>query len=707
MTKEHQTGRQKLQLPATIENYNSQIAVPFPDEEEHLDEISAKLEDALREADTSVDRLDKDYMDLKLYMVQNRGDIDPHEMFQNELALNRIDHSGAFAVSVRDKIAKLKDSPYFARIDFTPQDDQEASPYYIGRFGFTHQNQMLIFDWRAPISSMFYDCEIGPAGYDAPVGRVEGRLSRKRQFKIKHGVMEYALESSVNIQDDILQRELSHTSDEKMKSIIATIQKEQNQVIRNESAKTLIIQGVAGSGKTSIALHRIAFLLYRFKDRLSAKNVTILSPNKVFSDYISNVLPELGEEPIYELSFADIAEVQLEGIISFEADKDPLETHDSKWAERVRFKSTLDFLDLLDRYIQQIPERVFEAQDYAFGRFTAKADWILARFCAYNKYPVKQRLQKIADDIYERFETDNIREDDLPKARTILKSLNGMLRVKNSIALYKDFYKQMNIPELFIMPEKKTLEWADVYPFLYLHAAFEALKESQTIRHLVIDEMQDYTPAQYAVMNLLFHCQKTILGDFGQMINPNHLHTLQDMGRLYEDAELVKLNKSYRSTYEIIHFAKRIQNISTLEAIERHGEEPALMKFRDSDDEIRYLQDRIKAFIDSENATLGIIMKTNRSAKTLFDIFADSYDVHLISPDSTNFANGISITSVQMSKGLEFDEVIIPSADDTTYSSEYDRSLLYIACTRAMHRLTLTYTGQQTKLIDREVTPDR
>jgi len=265
----------------------------------------------------------------------------------------------------------------------------------------------------------------------------------------------------------------------------------------------------------------------------------------------------------------------------------------------------------------------------------------------------------------------------------------------------------MNIPELFIMPEKKTLEWADVYPFLYLHAAFEGLKESQTIRHLVIDEMQDYTPVQYAVMNLLFRCQKTILGDFGQMINPNHLHTLQDMGRLYEDAELVKLDKSYRSTYEIIHFAKRIQSISTLEAIERHGEEPALIKFRDRDDEIRYLQDRIKAFIDSENATLGIIMKTNRSAETLFDIFADSYDVHLISPDSTNFANGISITSVQMSKGLEFDEVIIPSADDTTYSSEYDRSLLYIACTRAMHRLTLTYTGQQTKLIDREVTPDR
>lgn len=706
MTEEHRTVRQELQVPAAIEKDNSQIAVPFPDEEEHLSDIRTKLEDALREADASVDRFDKDYKDLKLYMVQNRGDIDPHEMFQNELALNRIDNSGNFAVSMRDRIAKLKDSPYFARIDFRPQTEYEALPYYIGRFSFTHENQMLIFDWRAPIASMFYDYEIGPAGYDAPVGRVEGMLSRKRQFKIRHGRMEYVLESSVNIHDDVLQRELSHTSDEKMKSIIATIQKEQNQVIRNESAKTLIIQGVAGSGKTSVALHRIAFLLYRFKDRLSSKNIMILSPNKVFGDYISNVLPELGEEPIYELTFADIAEVQLEGIISFEADKDPLEADDSKWAERTRFKSTLNFLDLLDRYIKQMTEWVFEAQDYTFGRFTAKADWIQERFNAYNNCPVKQRLQRIADDIYERFETANIMEDDLPKAKTILKSLNGMLRIKNSIALYKDFYKQMNIPELFVMPDKKTLEWSDVYPFLYLRAAFEGLKESKTIRHLVIDEMQDYTPVQYAVINLMFRCEKTILGDFGQMVNPYHLHTLQDIGRLYENAELVKLNKSYRSTCEIIHFAKRIQSISTLEAIERHGEKPALIKCRDRDEEIRYLQDRIKVFLDSENATMGILLKTNRSAKALFDILSVNYDVRLIAPDSANFTNGISITSVQMSKGLEFDEVIIPFADETTYFGEYDRSLLYIACTRAMHRLTLTYSGRQTKLIDRETMPD-
>ncbi len=674
-------------------------APAFPDEITHLDDIKGKLDNAVKQAHDSVGHIDQEYMDVKRYMVQHRGEIDPHEMFQNEMALKRIDKRGAIAAEIRDKLAKLLDSPYFARIDFRETAKETPAAFYIGRFSFSRGNELLISDWRSPVASMFYDCEVGPAGYDAPAGRFDGELTRKRQFRIKNGQMEYALESSVNIQDDILQRELSHTSDEKMKSIISTIQKEQNLAIRNEKAGTLLIQGVAGSGKTSIALHRIAYLLYRFKDRLSAKNVTILSPNKVFGDYISNVLPELGEEPIYGMSFADIAGVQLEGIIRFEPDKDPLETDDPKWAERVRFKSTLDFKKLMDEYLARMPETIFEPSDYTFGRFSAKREWIQNRFAAYHRLPVKRRLVMMADDIHEQFETGNFMDEPLPKARTILKSLTAMLKVKNTLSLYKDFYKQNNIADKFVMPAKKTLEWADVYPFMYFHAAFEGLRESRVIRHLVIDEMQDYTPVQYAVMNILFKCRKTILGDFGQFINPNHLHTLGDLRQLYEGAELVELNKSYRSTYEIITFAKRIQNIASLEAVERHGEAPDLIYCRDGQEELRWIKKKIDAFQNSEHVTLGIILKTNSAAKALYDVLSRDYEVHLISPESAAFMNGISITSVQMSKGLEFDEVIIPATNNETYSSEYDRSLLYIACTRAMHRLSLTYTGELTRLI--------
>ncbi|NJA19534.1 AAA family ATPase [Clostridioides difficile] len=680
--------------------YDAELLTFFPDEIAHLIEINNKLDNAFKKAENLVDKLDKDYMDAKMYMVKNRGEIDPHEMFQNEQGLKQIDNYGAFMVKVRDKINKIKDSPYFARIDFRLKDMDDESKYYIGRFAFDYEDELIILDWRSPIASMFYDYEIGKAGYDAPIGWVDGEITRKRQFKIKNGKLEYTLESSINIQDDILQKELSHTSDEKMKSIISTIQKEQNQIIRNDKADTLIIQGVAGSGKTSIALHRIAFLLYRFKDKISANNVIILSPNKVFGDYISNVLPELGEEPLCELSFENIAEVQLDRVINFESEKDPLEINDAKWSERVRFKSTLDFVKLIDDYIKQMPNKIFIPKDYTFGSFTAKSDWIQSRFEAYNRYPVKKRLEKVAEDIHYKFESDNIMEEDLPKVKSILKSLNGMLTIKNTLTLYKDFFKQMNISNMFVMVEKKTLEWSDVYPFIYIHAAYEGIQEDKIIRHIVIDEMQDYTPIQYAVINLLFKCKKTILGDFGQLVNPNHTHTLDDMKQLYNDGELVMLNKSYRSTFEIINFAKKIQDISSLEPIERHGEEPALLKCNNEQDEINKIKIEIEEFKKSDNATLGIILKIDNDAKAVYDALREEYSVHLISSESSSFTKGVSITSIKMSKGLEFDEVIVPSVNNKTYYSDYDRSLLYIACTRAMHKLKLTYTGELTQLID-------
>ena len=675
----------------------------FADEAAHLASINHKLDAALQNAKANVQRMDENYMDMKRYMVQNRGELDPHEMFQNELGLRQIDSSGAFAALMQDRTEKLKDSPYFARIDFHRDSDTEPEVFYIGRFAFSHDGKLLVSDWRAPVASMFYDCELGPAAYDAPMGKIEGELVRKRQFKIKNGLIEYALESSVNIQDDVLQKELSHSSDEKMKSIIATIQKEQNQIIRNEKAAVLIIQGVAGSGKTSIALHRVAFLLYRRREKLTAENVSIISPNKVFGDFISGVLPELGEEPICGLSLAEIATVQLEGIIGFEADKDPLAANDADWERRAQFKSGLSFVALLNEFINQMPSRVFKAADYSFGRFTETAERINARFAAYGKYPVKRRLQMMAEDIYERFESDNFMGEDLPKSRSILKALRQMLKVKDSLALYKEFYAQSGIPQMFTMPAKKTLEWADVYPFLYVHAAFEGLRESSVVRHLLIDEMQDYTPVQYAVLNVLFKCPKTILGDFGQVLNPNHLHSLADLRKLYGGAEYAELSQSYRSSYEIISFAKNFArkagNAGTIEPIERHGEAPGIIKCLDAKDELAHIKKGIGAFQTSAYSSLGIIAKTNAAAKEFYDLLSPYCDVHLISPDSTRFTGGVSVASIQMCKGLEFDEVIIPQVNSGNYSSKYDAQLLYIACTRAMHRLTLLYAEEASGLL--------
>lgn len=679
----------------------------FPDELEHLTLIQSKLDHALHEAEDSVNRQQQQYTDARNYMSESRGEIDPHEMFQNELLLKQTDHTGAFASEIYEKLCKMKDSPYFARIDFCERDSSKPETYYIGRFSFRHGYELLILDWRAPISGMFYDHEIGPAGFDAPSGRIDGKLTKKRQFSIKNGRMEYALETSANIQDDVLQKELSHTSSEKMKTIISTIQKEQNQIIRDENTKTLIIQGAAGSGKTSIALHRIAFLLYRYKDQLSARNVTILSPNKVFGDYISNVIPELGEEPIYELSFSELAGIQLETAIKFKPEKDPLEYSCEAYTRRICFKSTLDFVKLMDTYIKQMPDDIFIPADISFGRFTTKKEWILKRFYAYSKHPVKQRLKMTADDIHDRFQSENTMQDDLPTVSQILKKLSSMLTIKNPLALYKDFYKKMKISEMLVFPSKKTLEWADVYPFLYLTADFEGLKTSKLTKHLVVDEMQDYTPIQYAVLNLLFPCAKTILGDFAQLIHPYHRHTLEDMKQLYKNAQFAELRKSYRSTFEIMSFAKSILKNDTLEPVERHGDKPAAIACSNETDKLSQIKKAIKCFRQGQTASLGIILKTNTAARELYELLSEETEVHLIAPESTSFKHGVTIASVQMSKGLEFDNVIIPDADSTTYTTEYDRNLLYIACTRAMHRLTLLYTNEVSCFVENAAQNDK
>ena len=431
------------------------------------------------------------------------------------------------------------------------------------------------------------------------------------------------------------------------------------------------------------------------------------------------MIPELGEEPIYEMSFGELADIQLEGVIGFEPDRDPFEMQDRAWEERVRFKSTLDFVYMMDQYIEQMPEFIFVPTDYVYEGFRVTGEWIRDRFLAYGTCPVKKRLAMVADDIHDRFETDNIMEQEVPRPGVILKQLNSMLAMKDTLACDKDFYKRMGIEEQFVMAARRTLEWADVYPFLYLHAAFRGLKESHITRHLVIDEMQDYTPIQYAALNRMFPCQKTILGDYGQYINPNHLHCLEDLRTIYDKARFVELNKSYRSTYEIMRFAKKIHHVSALEPVKRHGEPPALIPCLDAADEIRKIREAIRCFRTGKNVSLGIILKTDAAAKDMYEVLAgydgveenqveenqvegngeEACDISLLTRESTSFQNGISITSVRMSKGLEFDEVLIPQADSRTYASDFDRSLLYIACTRSMHRLTLTYSVRETRFI--------
>lgn len=688
------------------QNGEDDVRLQFPEEIAHLRETNEKINLELREAQRSVEQLEEEQRELQQYMVDHHGEGDAKEMFQTERIMRDIDTAGSSAVATLERLKKVKNSPYFARIDFRPEDGQPVV-YYIGLYAFRHERKLLIIDWRSPVGSMFYDYETGPAFYttpatlESPEKKVEGELVLKRQFKIKGGELEYAFDSSQNIQDDILQQELAHTSDEKMKSIISTIQKEQNQIIRDEKADVMIIQGVAGSGKTSIALHRVAFLLYRFRDTIKAQNVTIISPNKVFGDYISSVLPELGEEPIFEASLEDLALIQIEDGVDFVGDKNPLEFNDPAWTQRVRFKGTAEFVKLMDGFIEKMPETIFQVRDFVFGEFSVPAQWIQDRVNTYKRFPMLKKLEQVADDIHSRLENEFLREEKPPHRTRIFQALRGMLRCKTTLQAYKEFYRQIGRPKLYVPVKKGVLEWNDVFPFLYLQSYFSGVQESRLIKHLVIDEMQDYTPIQYALLNRLFQCPKTILGDFGQSINPNCQYTLEELHSLYEGSKLMRLEKSYRSTYEIIHFAKKIARAQDFEAMERHGESPALIVSESEEKELEQLAELIRKFHSGEYNALGIITRTNPEAQALYDRLTElGAEVNLILPDSKSFHNGATVLSIQMSKGLEFDEVIVPFANTETYHTDFDRNLLYVACTRAMHKLTLTCAGEPTGLVE-------
>jgi DNA helicase II / ATP-dependent DNA helicase PcrA len=511
--------------------------------------------------------------------------------------------------------------------------------------------------------------------------------------------MEFMIENAVNIHDDVLQKELAKSSDDKMKNIVATIQRDQNAVIRNDTARIMVIQGVAGSGKTSIALHRIAFLLYRFRDTIAAKDILIISPNKVFADYISNVLPELGEEHIPELGMEELAADLLEKKYKFQTFfgqvSTLLEAHDEAFIERIKFKSSFEFLSKLNQYLLHVENNYFKATDLRIGQTVLPAHFILQKFKGYHRMPMLKRFELVIKDIqtYAR-EVKGQKLSGKDKSR-IWEAIPGMFRFTNVFDLYKDFYQWIGRPELFKTDQNMTLEYADVFALIFFRIRLEGISTYDRVKHLLVDEMQDYTPVQYAVLSRLFSCRMTILGDVSQTVNPYSASSAETIEQVFPAADIVKLFRSYRSTWEITAFAQRITPNSDIIPMERHGEEPVLASFNNKAEELEAIRQMITSFKSSGNMTLGIICKTLRQAEEVYAVVkADA--IYLLTDESTSFKEGVIITTAHLAKGLEFDQVIVPFATAENYKTDVDKSMLYIACTRTMHHLTLTYSGEMT-----------
>lgn len=669
-------------------------------EKEYLKQIISFLKKVIGNTDASV----KDHVDTlaeyKDYIWFNK-DIDPHEIrSMRESILNHF-ALGESVINKHKRLTKILAIPYFGRIDFLEKkENSKVMPIYIGIHTFydPESRATLIHDWRAPVSSMFYDHELGEAGYRSPSGEIKGVISLKRQYRIRGGKMEFMIESALTVHDDILQKELSSNADDKMKNIVATIQREQNRIIRNEDIRTLIIQGVAGSGKTSIALHRIAYLLYTFRDSISSKDILIISPNKVFSDYISNVLPELGEETVPETSMEQILSGVLEHKYKYQTYfglvNELLEKPSSSLINRIAYKASFGFISELDKFILHIENTYFKAADVKLTKYiTIPAPFIEEQYLRFNRYPIRRRFDAMADYMLDMLKIQYTFTVTTTGRNLLKKEIRLMFAGNNDIQVYKDFFKWTNNPGMFKMRKGHTLEYSDLAPLAYLHLALEGNgNQPFRVKHLLIDEMQDYSPIQYKVIQKLFPCRKTVLGDAGQSVNPYGSSTAETIQKSLTASEIMKLCKSYRSTFEIMDFAQKIHPNAELEPVARHGEKPQILQFGSAVEELSGIMGLISTYRKSGYKSLGIICKTEQQARKMADMLKSyANDISFLSSQSSAFVQGIVITSAHMAKGLEFDEVIIPQTDERNYRSEIDKSMLYVAVTRAMHRLTLTF----------------
>jgi len=673
------------------------------EEREYLEVIKEKLTLAVKRIDDRVKQFSTELRQNKEYIYEHQSGLDEADMVAAEQSINRMAFTGESAVAQKRKLLKLGNSPYFGRIDFVNEGD-ESTIAYIGIYTFSDETQRanLIYDWRAPISSMFYDFELGEASYTTPSGVISGSVVLKRQYKIRDGRMEFMIENGVNIHDDILQKELSKSSDDKMKNIVATIQRDQNAVIRNETAPVMIIQGVAGSGKTSIALHRVAFLLYRFRDSIKSKDILILSPNKVFADYISNVLPELGEEQIPEMGMEELANEVLDNKFTFQTFFQQvsllLDEHDESFIERIRFKSSFEFLSKLNQYLIHVENNYFNFTELRIGKTVVPFPFILEKFKAYHRIPLLKRSHEVARDIQQFVRTETQRKLTGHEKAQIWEALPRMVRFNSVLDFYRDFYTWAGQPSMFRMGHSGVLEYSDVFPLIYFKIRLEGTQPYDHVKHLLVDEMQDYTPVQYSVLSRLFKCKKTILGDVNQRVNPYSSSSSDGIHRVFPQGDTVKLFRSYRSTLEIVQFSQKISPNPELIPLERHGDIPEVLGHGSNAEELDAIRNLIAQFKNSGRQSLGILCKTNEQAEFAHhELKANG--IHLLTADSTSFKEGVIITTIHLSKGLEFDEVIIPFASARNYATEVDRGMLYIACTRAMHQLTLTFAKEKSTFL--------
>ena len=705
------------------------------DEEKYLDLTINTVKNLLSEYIDSSEIQDKEIVKHRKFLWDNRSELDEIEINENcgQVAMQEKIYSNKIT-RIRTLEKQLK-SPYFSRLDFR-EDGEDVESFYIGLSSVEDKEDFnfLVFDWRSPVSTMFYDFEVGPAYYDAPGRRIHGEIEFSRQFNIKNGKIVFMHNSDESLCDESLTSMLGGNATDKMKNIVATIQKEQNDIIRNDDSKILFIQGAAGSGKTSIALHRSAYLLYKYRKELTADNILIFSPNQVFSEYISDVLPELGETNILQTTFELYSKTFLPSNYIYESKNEHLDYIYSKCdnldtfnlrAKSMEYKNSGAFMEVLNRFIPNIPELItsfkpilIDNKEIISRKAVTKA--FLDRF---NNIPFLSRIDVIKQSLFSQVETkylsskDNSHFDyvedkkdfyDYCKQQVDIQ-VDAMIETVNHVEIYKILWANIkkytnedlsNIKDLTLEYLNSGLvKFEDITPIIYIRAAMEGFRNYSNVKHILIDEAQDYSPLFYEMIKKSFtNASITIMGDLNQRIDKHsNVKNKEDILSVFDNIKTVALTKCYRSTANITNFTKDILDThEPIEAVDRQGENPTIHITNGN------LESNITKIItemkEKNYTSIAIICKNKATAESVYNKLNETDPtINIIDNETSEFKLGVNVISSYLAKGLEFDGVIV--ADGESYLSDLDKNLFYTVCTRALHELHVFSTKELTEVL--------
>lgn len=627
---------------------------------------------------------DSKVLEFKKLIWDTHTEMDPNEMrsmmAESDLQVSIMQSKGNYL----QRLFRIQNKPYFGSIRFKEEGSEEEDNIYIG---ITHVEDKLdyyVHDWRSPICSMFYDYETGPASYKAPSGIIKGNIIKKRQYIIEDAELKHIFDNDLNISDSLLQEVLAEESSDKMKNIVNTIQEEQNKVIRNTEDKNLIVEGIAGSGKTSVALHRIAFLLYRIPN-LTSSNVVVFTPNKVFSEYISNVLPELGEDNTYDMTFYDLLCQNINEYKDIENFTDFISRYYKGNVDNydiIKYKQSDEIIKDINNYINNLLSTIKFNNKLEYDNFieidTEELNNMLNY--KYNRFPLFERIKEISKRI-----ASNNYEGSTKNASSIEKKLKELLNIKLDLKdIFNNFY-QSEYSKYKDKVNDKYLYYEDACIFLYIKSLLVGFNTNHVIKEIVIDEAQDYNKLQYLIIKKTFKTSNyTILGDTNQTINPYYKYdSLEELTSIFESSKYITLTKTYRSTGKIIDYTNKILGLNHVTAI--RNDKASDIIFRNNITKNDFLTDINN--LKTISKSIAIITKNDKEAEKVYNMLKDDLDIMLIDGFG-HIKRDLVVVPSYVAKGLEFDSVIIYTDTNNKYQ-EKDKYLFYVACTRAQHNLII------------------